>query len=239
MIDSLTGNDLAQELEVSGLPAKAVVLEIRETGVTVNDSPVVGFLLEVYPEDGPAFQAEAKALVSILAIPRIQPGAELAVLYDPKDRQRVAIDISDEPLPALDPPSEVGEASTISSREEYNLTIDYVELQTTDLDRTKRFYESVFGWTFTDWGPDYSSFEDGRLSGGFQRGEAVASGGVLLVIYAVDLQRVEAMVTDHGGKIVEEAYDFPGGRRFHFSDPGGNILAVWSQRHEDPNEELP
>jgi hypothetical protein len=230
MIDSLTGNDLARELERSGLPARAVVLEIRETGVTVNDSPVVDFLLEVHIEGRPPYQAEAKALVSILAIPRIQPGAELAVLYDPKDPQRVAIGVPDEPLPTLDSQPDREGAAATDSRAEHDLRIDYVELETTDIEQSKAFYSSVFGWSFTDWGPDYASFDDGRLSGGFRSVEAVSKSGVLLVIYAVDLERAQSDVTAHGGSIVKEIFDFPGGRRFRFSDPTGIILAVWSDR---------
>jgi predicted enzyme related to lactoylglutathione lyase len=82
-----------------------------------------------------------------------------------------------------------------------------------------------------DWGPDYTSFADGRLAGGFSKvDEVTKGGGVLVVIYAVDLEAVEVAVRAHGGEIVKEIFSFPGGRRFHFTDPSGNELAVWSDR---------
>jgi len=116
------------------------------------------------------------------------------------------------------------------SQEEHDRRIDYVEFKTSDMEASKAFYSSVFGWSFTDWGPDYASFEDGRLTGGFHAAESVESGGPLVIIYAVDLPEVLAAVKSHGGSIVEDIFNFPGGRRFHFADPSGNILAVWSDR---------
>ncbi len=107
--------------------------------------------------------------------------------------------------------------------------IDYIELPATDIEATQRFYSSVFAWKFTDYGPDYTSFEDGRLSGGFTKARTVTAPGVLVVIYAADLAATEAKVKAAGGKIVQEIYSFPGGRRFHFADPNGNELAVWSE----------
>jgi predicted enzyme related to lactoylglutathione lyase len=108
--------------------------------------------------------------------------------------------------------------------------IDYIEMGATNVAATKRFYIDAFGWKFTDYGPDYTSFEDGRLSGGFRKVDSVGSGGALVVIYAVDLADVEQRVRRAGGKIVKPAFEFPGGRRFHFADPSGNELAVWSER---------
>lgn len=109
--------------------------------------------------------------------------------------------------------------------------IDYVELASTDNAAMKSFYGEVFGWSFTDYGPDYTSFEDGRLTGGFHMtGGEVVRGGVLVIIFAVDLESTEAEVTASGGTIVTPIFDFPGGRRFHFTDPSGNELAVWSDR---------
>lgn len=98
------------------------------------------------------------------------------------------------------------------------------------MDRTKDFYVRVFGWKFTDYGPDYASFEDGRLAGGFWKADKVAGGGPLIVIYAVDLAAMEAKVRAAGGAIVKAVFSFPGGRRFHFADPSGNELAVWSDQ---------
>jgi hypothetical protein len=113
---------------------------------------------------------------------------------------------------------------------EHDRRIDYIELPAGSIPDTKRFYSSAFGWKFTDYGPDYTSFEDGRLAGGFHKGGTPGSDGVLVVIFAVDLAAVEAQVRQAGGTIVKPAYSFPGGRRFHFKDPSGNELAVWSDR---------
>jgi predicted enzyme related to lactoylglutathione lyase len=107
--------------------------------------------------------------------------------------------------------------------------IDYIELPATDIAATKRFYIDAFGWKFTDYGPDYTSFEDGRLAGGFTKDGKVAKGGPLVVIYADNLEAVEAKVRQAGATIVKPIFSFPGGRRFHFSDPSGNELAVWSE----------
>jgi len=116
------------------------------------------------------------------------------------------------------------------SQSEHNGRIDYVEFMASDLDATRRFYEQVFGWRFKDWGPDYTSFKDGRLNGGFRRVDDVPRGGTLAVIYAVDLGAIQARVREAGAEIVVETFEFPGGRRFHFTDPNGNELAVWSDR---------
>jgi hypothetical protein len=111
---------------------------------------------------------------------------------------------------------------------ENDRTIDYIELPAVNIEEMKAFYSRVFGWKFQDWGPDYASFEDGRLSGGLRKEESVASGGPLVVVYALDLEQVASEVRAHGGKIVVEIFSFPGGRRFHFADPSENVLAVWS-----------
>ena len=92
MIDSFTGDDVAREIREKGLPAKGTVLKIWETGVRVNDNPVVGFLLEIHAEEMAPYKAETKALISILQIPQIQPGAVLPVRYDPEDPSRIALD---------------------------------------------------------------------------------------------------------------------------------------------------
>jgi len=116
------------------------------------------------------------------------------------------------------------------AQQEHDKRIDYIELPTTDIEAAKAFYTVVFGWKTQDWGPDYSSFEDGRLTGGFRKEADVARGGPLVVLYAVDLEAVEAAVRSLGGTIVKGIFSFPGGRRFHFTDPSGNELAVWSDR---------
>lgn len=108
--------------------------------------------------------------------------------------------------------------------------IDYIEFPATDIQATKRFYEQAFGWEFTDYGPDYTSFADGRLAGGLRKVDSHPTGGPLVVIYAVDLEQSQQAVIEAGGTIVREPFEFPGGRRFHFTDPSGNELAVWSEQ---------
>ena len=107
--------------------------------------------------------------------------------------------------------------------------IDYIELPATDIPGTKRFYEAAFGWKFTDYGSEYTSFHDGRMAGGFTTEAPAPARGLLLVLYAADLAAAQKRITGAGGKIVKEIFDFPGGRRFHFTDPNGNELAVWSE----------
>ena len=107
--------------------------------------------------------------------------------------------------------------------------IDYIEFPAADIAAAKRFYTEVFGWKFEDYGPDYTSFVDGRLAGGFSKERRSAAGGVLVVIYAAHLVDTESKVKSAGGVIVTPTFSFPGGRRFHFTDPNGNELAVWSE----------
>jgi len=107
--------------------------------------------------------------------------------------------------------------------------IDYIEFPAVNIAVTKDFYVRVFGWNFTDYGPDYTSFADGRLAGGFTTDRKVAQSGPLVVVYAADLEAVEAKVKAAGGSVVREIFAFPGGRRFHFADPSGNELSVWSE----------
>jgi hypothetical protein len=108
--------------------------------------------------------------------------------------------------------------------------MDYIEFPATDIAKTKAFYSGLFGWRFTDYGPDYTSFEDGRLAGGFFKKDAVTPGGPLVVIYSADLAGMQAKVQAVGGTITKEIFSFPGGRRFHFTDPSGNELSVWSDK---------
>ena len=108
--------------------------------------------------------------------------------------------------------------------------IDYIEFATNDIDATKRFYNQVFGWSFEDYGPDYTSFSDGRLAGGFRKAEAAQPSSPLVVIFVDDLRATEQRVTKAGGVISKETFSFPGGSRFHFRDLSGNELAAW---HED------
>src|SRR3954471_10746553 len=97
---------------------------------------------------------------------------------------------------------------------EHDRRIDYIEFSVKSVADAKRFYGAAFGWTFEDYGPDYVSFADGRLSGGFQTASGVRTGGPLVVIYAVDLESMERRVKQAGGSIVKPIFSFPGGRRF-------------------------
>jgi predicted enzyme related to lactoylglutathione lyase len=109
--------------------------------------------------------------------------------------------------------------------------VDYVEFPARDPAATRAFFEAAFGWTFTDYGPDYTSFSDQGVDGGFFRAPLTAtpaSGSALIVLYSEDLEASEAAVTAAGGVIVQATFPFPGGRRFHFTCPSGNEYAVWS-----------
>ena len=110
-------------------------------------------------------------------------------------------------------------------------TIDYVELAAPDLDAARDFYAAAFDWEFNDYGGAYAGIRasggDGEV-GGLNPGGQAGSGGVLVLLYSDDLDGTVARVRDSGGTISREPYDFPGGRRFHFRDPAGNELGVWS-----------
>ncbi len=109
------------------------------------------------------------------------------------------------------------------------MKIDYVELPVTDFAQAKTFYGSAFDWAFEDWGDDYVAFSESGLEGGFRKAEAPPPrGGALVILYADDLEAAETAVESAGGHIVER-HEFPGGRRFHFTDPSGNELAVWTK----------
>ena len=106
--------------------------------------------------------------------------------------------------------------------------IDNIEFNVHDIERSKAFYGAVFGWTFTDYGPAYTEFSDGRLSGGFTTGEPVRAGGALIILYADDLALARQAITRAGGSICRPEFSFPGGSRFHFTDLDGYELAVWT-----------
>ncbi len=106
--------------------------------------------------------------------------------------------------------------------------IDNIEFNVADIARSKAFYGAVFGWSFTDYGPGYTEFDDGRLRGGFTTDEPVRAGGPLVILYADDLAATQQRVEAAGSEICRAAFDFPGGRRFHFRDPDGYELAVWT-----------
>lgn len=107
------------------------------------------------------------------------------------------------------------------------IKIDYAELLGENLDESKKFFAAAFGWTFTDYGPEYFSFDNAGLDGGMD-GTANAVTAPLVVLKADDLDAALVRVKAAGGEIVREIFEFPGGRRFHFKEPSGNEMAIWS-----------
>lgn len=110
--------------------------------------------------------------------------------------------------------------------------INYIELPARNLEGTKQFFSDAFGWRFIDYGPDYAAIQGAGLDGGFYRSDLVAEtgkGSALVVLYSSDLETTLSNVEKAGGQIVKPVFSFPGGRRFHFSDPSGNEYAVWSE----------
>ncbi|MBU0473287.1 MAG: VOC family protein [Bacteroidetes bacterium] len=110
--------------------------------------------------------------------------------------------------------------------------ISYIEIPTKDIAATKTFFSNVFGWTFQDFGPDYTSFTNEGSNGGFFKSDQTVStknGSVLIVLYSNNLEQTLFNIKSEGGAIIKPIFPFPGGRRFHFSDPNGNEYAVWSE----------
>ena len=109
--------------------------------------------------------------------------------------------------------------------------INYVEFPAKDLEATKSFFSSIFGWSFVDYGPEYTAFSNQGLDGGFFQSEltvSTESGSALIVFYSDELEGTQSKIESAGGFIIRSIFDFPGGRRFHFGDPNGNEYAVWS-----------
>lgn len=113
---------------------------------------------------------------------------------------------------------------------ENDLRIDYIEFPAKDIDETKKFYSTLLGWKFEDYGPDYTSFHDGRLGGGFFKSDEIKPGGPLVVIYAANIDSMLEKIAGAGSKIVKPIFEFPGGKRFHFLDPSGHELAIWTDK---------
>ena len=110
--------------------------------------------------------------------------------------------------------------------------MNYVELPAKDLAATKAFFQSAFCWSFVDYGPEYTAFENQGLDGGFFKSDLASfteKGAALIVFYSNQLEATLAKVEKAGGSIVKPIYSFPGGRRFHFTEPSGNEFAVWSE----------
>jgi len=111
-----------------------------------------------------------------------------------------------------------------------NNHINYVEFKANDLEKIKKFYSEVFDWTFTDYGPNYAAFSESGLAGGFEKTDEAILNGALVVLYHQDLGAIKAKIIESDGKILKDIFEFPGGRRFHFTDPSGNELAIWSDK---------
>ena len=112
-------------------------------------------------------------------------------------------------------------------------TIDYIEMPSQNLEETKRFFSALFGWPFQDYGFDYAAFDDGRMTGGFYASTKTAdveSGAPLVVFYHQELEKMQKQVAELGGTITKKIFAFPGGKRFHFREPGGGEFAIWSEK---------
>jgi uncharacterized protein len=110
--------------------------------------------------------------------------------------------------------------------------LNYVEFPANNIPATKRFFEKAFAWTFEDFGPEYTAFTDQGIDGGFYKSDLTSTtlnGSALLVLLSDNLQLTQANVEAAGGKISTPIFSFPGGQRFHFIEPSGNELAVWSK----------
>ena len=111
--------------------------------------------------------------------------------------------------------------------------INYVEFPSVDIDNTKTFFTQAFGWKFEDYGPQYTAFTGQGIDGGFYKSDLIsnsANGAALIVFYSNNLENTLDKIKRAGGKIAREIFKFPGGRRFHFTEPSGNEFAVWSDR---------
>jgi len=113
-----------------------------------------------------------------------------------------------------------------------NNHIDFIEFpahSTKNIASVKEFFTDVFDWSFQDWGDDYVDTKDSGLSSGFNADPTHRPHAPLAVIYVTDIEESLKKVTDAGGIITKDIFSFPGGKRFHFKDPAGNELAVWSE----------
>ena len=112
--------------------------------------------------------------------------------------------------------------------------INYVEFPARDIEATKDFFIAVFGWSFVDYGPEYTAFSNEGLDGGFFKSDLSAStdnGSALIVFYSNELEKTQSKIQRAGGTVIKPIFSFPGGHRFHFCDPNGNEYAVWSDVH--------
>ncbi len=107
--------------------------------------------------------------------------------------------------------------------------VDFFEIPVLDLEGAKAFYGAAFGWTFKDWGGEYADIQGAGLAGGLRLvQQRPTTSGPLIILCSNDLDGSERAVTAAGATIVAR-HEFPGGKRFHFVDPGGCELAVWTK----------
>ena len=109
--------------------------------------------------------------------------------------------------------------------------INYVEFPSKDIPATKAFFEQAFGWSFVDYGPEYTAFSNEGVDGGFFKSEQqslTSNGAALIIFFSDDLESTQTKVENAGGTVIRPIFSFPGGRRFHFTEPSGNEFAVWS-----------
>ena len=113
--------------------------------------------------------------------------------------------------------------------------INYVEFPAKDITATKAFFTAAFGWSFEDYGPDYTAFSNEGIDGGFFKANLNSStenGSALIIFYSKELVQTQTKIENAGGTIIKPIFSFPGGQRFHFTDPNGNEFAVWSDVNE-------
>ena len=121
-------------------------------------------------------------------------------------------------------------ARILTAEETHMAQIRHIALSSDDTEKLARFYKEVFGWSFQDWGNDYSDTKDSGTTTGFSAAPAHRPAGTLVVLFTVDLEAARERVINAGGKIAKEIVSFPGGRRFEYIDPAGNRLGVWSDK---------
>ena len=110
-----------------------------------------------------------------------------------------------------------------------HLKIDYIEIASPEIGKSRDFFATAFGWTFQDYGPEYQAMTNAGIDGGIDGSPGRAGTQPLIILRADDLEAAVKSVEEAGGTIVKPVFSFPGGRRFHFREPGGNELAVWSE----------
>jgi predicted enzyme related to lactoylglutathione lyase len=148
--------------------------------------------------------------------------------------ERASVDWKDQNAAQLELQGRTGTAKIAAAMSESRTnTIDYLEVPSRDVGKSKAFFTALVGWKFTDYGPDYTSFEDGRVNGGFYKSDkvsSVASGAALVVLYSPELEKIRGEAVGLGATIVRDIFSFPGGRRFHFTEPGGSEFSIWSDK---------